>query len=86
MLLAAAHIFDANRATLVDQNAGDLRFGQDGEVFPRRRRMQIGRSRAPARAVFLRHLEETAAELRHAVEIGIERQAGLLGRLDENVA
>ena len=34
--------------------------------------MQIGRRRAPAPAVFLRHLEEPAAELRGAVEIRID--------------
>ena len=48
--------------------------------------MQIGRGRAPALAVFLRHLEQAAADLRRAVEIRIERHAGLLRRLDERMA
>ena len=83
---AAACIFDADRAAVLDEVARRLRLGEDGEVFPRRHRMQIGRRRAPAPAVFLRHLEEPAAELRGAVEIRIERQARLLRRRDEGVA
>jgi hypothetical protein len=48
--------------------------------------MQIRRCRAPAPAVFLGHLKQPAAELRGAVEIRIERQAGLLRPLDEDIA
>ena len=48
--------------------------------------MQISRCRAPTPAVFLGHLKQPAAELRGAVEIRIERQAGLLRPLDEDMA
>ena len=80
------YVLDADRATVLDQHAGRLRPGDDGEVRPRRRGMQIGRGRAAALAFFLRHLEKAASELRGAVEIRIERNSRLLRRLDEDVA
>ena len=84
--LALSHILDADGAAVLDHDAGRLRLGQDGEIFARRGRMQIGGRRAPARTAFLRHLKQAAAELDRAVEIRIERQAGLLRRFDEGVA
>jgi hypothetical protein len=63
-----------------------MRLGHYGEVLARRHRMQVSGCRAPAPAVFLRHLKEPAAQLHGAVEIRIERQAGLLRGLDEEMA
>jgi hypothetical protein len=83
---AAAHIFDADRAAVLDENARRLRRGADDEVGARRRGAQIGRGRAPVLAVLLRDLEQTATRLYRAVEIRIERNAGLLRRLEKDVA
>ncbi len=83
--LAAAHIFNADGAVHLDQYPGRLRLGANGEIFALGDRMQIGRGRAAALAVFLRHLKQTAAELHCAVKIGIERNPGLLRRLEEDV-
>jgi len=86
MPLPSAHIFDTDGAALLDQHAGGLRLGDDGEVFARRRRVQIGAGRAPAFAVLLRHLKEAAAELHGAVEVRVEWNADLLRCFDEDVA
>ena len=81
-----ARIFDSNRTATLDQHARRLRVFHDSKILARRYGMQIGRGRAPAPAVFLSHLKEPASELHGAVEIRVERQAGLLRRLDENMA
>ena len=70
---------------MLDEHTRRLRFFQDGKILARRHRMQIGRSRAPAAAVFLRHLKQPAAKLYGTIEIRIERQAGLLRCLNENM-
>ena len=76
--LSPARIFDTDRAAVLDEHTRRLRLGHDGEILARRRWMQISRCRAPTPAVFLGHLKQPAADLRGAVEIRIERQAGLL--------
>src|SRR5580658_4777613 len=70
---------------MFDDDARRQRRGENCEVFPLARRMQICRGGAATFAVFLRHLEQAAAVLFRAVEVGIERNSGLLRGLDEQV-
>jgi len=66
----ALPVFDAHRALALKQDAGGLRAGLDAQIGARRQmRMDIGPRRAPALAVFLRHLIDAEAFVILGIEI-----------------
>ena len=73
-------VFDADGAAVLDQHAGGVRRGGDGEVLALLRLAQIGPRARPASRLADGGLVEAHAFLGPAVEVGIGRDAGLLGR------
>src|SRR3984893_4321373 len=68
-------IFDPDRAARLEQDAGGVRIGLDGQVLTAARRPQIGPRRAPASAVGGRRLVIPDTLLPGAVEVGGGREA-----------
>src|SRR5690348_16534084 len=79
--LAAAGIFDADHAPLVDQKAGGQRAGFDREVRPAHHRMQVGARRALALAAADKQLDAADPLALLAVIIVAYRQAVIGDRL-----
>ena len=75
---------DADGAAVFDQDAIDSDAGADDEVATSLRRLEVADCRGTASTVPCRRLVDTDALLAHAVEVGVERQSGLLSRLDED--
>ena len=73
-------ILDADRTLALEQNAGRLRTGADGQIFPEARRFQIGFRGAPTAAVGCGGLIVAGALLPRPVEVGVARDARLFGR------
>ena len=78
---AAAQIFDADGAAALEQDAGGVRAGLDGQIGAFHRRAQEGAGGRHAAAVLRGDLVDADAFLRRAVEVGIEGQAGRPSRL-----
>ena len=81
--LAALPVFDGARAAAFKENALRQRVGLDAQIAAVLRRAQIGEGAAGAAAAARRSLEEARALLLRAIEIRIERNAGLAGGLHE---
>ena len=79
-------VFDPDRAAVLEQDAGGVRVGRDGQVLTAARRAQIGARRAPAPTVGGRRLVIADTFLPGAVEIGVGRDAGLDRGGDHRVA
>ena len=80
---AVAHVLDAAGAAAIEHDAGDLGASDHLQVGPAQRRRQIGLGGAASFTVAVRGLVPAHAVLRGAVEVGIQRQAGLHTGLDE---
>ncbi len=76
---------DADGALALEQDAGRQRVGLDAQVRPALRRPQIGARRRHAQAAMRGDLVDADAFDGLAVEIGIEREAGLLPRFHPQV-
>jgi len=78
-------VFDADRAAVLDQDAGCVRVGRDGEVLPAPRGLQIGGCSAPPPAFADGRLVVADAVLARSVEVHAAGDAGLDSRLDHGV-
>ena len=79
-------VFDADRAAALEQDAGGVRIGRDGQVLTAARLAEIGPRRAPAPPVGGRRLVVADTLLPGAVEVGVGRDAGLDRGGDHRVA
>ena len=78
-LAADAHLH-ADRAPAFEQDARGVGLGHHLQVGAAQVRRQVGLGGAEALAVLVRHLVHAHAFLRGAVEVGVQREAGLLRR------
>src|SRR6202021_794479 len=79
-------VLDPYRLTALEQDAGRMRLGRDGQVGAALGGAEISARRAPAPAVGGRRLVIADAFLGRAVEIVIGGNAGFARRLDHRVA
>src|SRR6185369_8434891 len=82
--LAADARLDTDRAPALEDNARRLRVGDDAQVGARKGRPQVRLGGAETLAGLVRHLVETDAFLRRAVEVGVDRVACLARGVDED--
>ena len=76
--------FDPCGTAIFQDHAPRPRPGDHLQVRPPQMRLQVGARRAPALAVFLRHLVGAHALLLRAVEVVVARKSRLLRGVDEN--
>src|SRR5690606_6121706 len=76
---AASLVFDADDFVLLDHEPATHRPGNDGQVPTAHGRAKVTDGGTATTTIVLGHLVEVGAELRLAVEIGIERMSCLLG-------
>ena len=84
--LVLAQVLDADRLPFLHKDLGRSRMGGDGQVPASTRGPQIGSGSAFASRVSLSDIVVSDAILGRAVEVVVERQAGLLRRPDERLA
>ncbi len=84
--LMAFDIFDPDRALALEQDSGGMRERFDTQIRARGdMRMHIGARRAPALAVFLRHLVDPEAFMVLGIEVLAQMELRFLHGLQENL-
>ena len=80
---AVDDVLDAGRARAVEDDPPGVRPGDDREVAPLLRRLEVRVGRAPATTALLRDLRRVDAVLVRTVDVLRAGDAGVLGRLEE---
>src|SRR5258708_6558024 len=84
--LMALDVLDPDRALALEQDSGGMRERFDTQIRARGdMRMHIGTRRAPALAVFLRHLVNAEAFMVLVIEVLAEAELRFLRSLQENL-